>query len=235
MADAGTSELAYDKAEHYAAEERAPEAVIDYISFHLHFCCFAVSSPICPVDAAPLMCAGLIGDRILHMGATRGASGSTDSAPPRTSQPRWCAVKAAGSSLHPPRRRRGTGFCALAGCGVGARLDGAVARATRCGADLRAGRLAHAGALAATKKGGTVVCCGIHMSDIPSFPYRISWEEWVLRSVANLTRRHAAEFLELAPEAGVRAETVTYPLDRATDALGDLRNGALQGAAVRVP
>ena len=90
-------------------------------------------------------------------------------------------------------------------------------------------------ALAATKKGGTVVCGGIHMSDIPSFPYRILWEERVLRSVANLTRRDAEEFLALAPEAGIRTETVTYPLARANDALADLRNGALQGAAVLIP
>ena len=90
-------------------------------------------------------------------------------------------------------------------------------------------------ALAATKKGGTVVSGGIHMSDIPSFPYRILWEERVLRSVANLTRRDAEEFLALAPEAGIRTETVTYPLARANDALADLRNGALQGAAVLIP
>ena len=90
-------------------------------------------------------------------------------------------------------------------------------------------------ALAATRKGGTVVCGGIHMSDIPSFPYRILWEERVLRSVANLTRRDAEEFLALAAEAGVRTETVTYALDRANDALADLRSGTLQGAAVLVP
>ena len=66
-------------------------------------------------------------------------------------------------------------------------------------------------ALAATKKGGTVVCGGIHMSDIPSFPYRLLWEERVLRSVANLTRRDAEEFLALAPQAGVRTETVDLP------------------------
>jgi alcohol dehydrogenase, propanol-preferring len=90
-------------------------------------------------------------------------------------------------------------------------------------------------ALAATKKGGTVVSGGIHMSDIPSFPYRILWEERAVRSVANLTRRDAEEFLALAPEAGIRTETVTYPLARANDALADLRNGALQGAAVLIP
>jgi len=90
-------------------------------------------------------------------------------------------------------------------------------------------------ALVATKKGGTVVSGGIHMSDIPSFPYRILWEERVLRSVANLTRRDAEEFLALAPEAGIRTETVTYPLAGANQALADLRNGALQGAAVLIP
>jgi alcohol dehydrogenase, propanol-preferring len=90
-------------------------------------------------------------------------------------------------------------------------------------------------ALAATKKGGTVVSGGIHMSDIPSFAYRLLWEERVVRSVANLTRRDAEEFLALAPQAGVRAETVAYPLERANDALEDLRHGRLQGAAVLVP
>jgi propanol-preferring alcohol dehydrogenase len=90
-------------------------------------------------------------------------------------------------------------------------------------------------ALAATRRGGTVVCGGIHMSDIPSFPYRIMWEERILRSVANLTRRDAEEFLALAPDAGVRTQTVTYPLAEANRALADLRRGALQGAAVLVP
>src|SRR5919202_1212236 len=90
-------------------------------------------------------------------------------------------------------------------------------------------------ALAATRKGGTVVCGGIHMSDIPSFPYRLQWEERIVRSVANLTRRDAEEFLALAPRVPVRTETVTYPLERADEALADLRAGRLQGAAVLVP
>ena len=90
-------------------------------------------------------------------------------------------------------------------------------------------------ALAATAKGGTVVCGGIHMSDIPRFPYRLLWEERVVRSVANLTRRDAEEFLALAPTAGITTTTQTYPLAEANHALADLRNGALQGAAVLVP
>ena len=90
-------------------------------------------------------------------------------------------------------------------------------------------------ALAAVRKGGRVVCAGIHMSDIPSFPYRLLWEEWQLVSVANLTRRDAVEFLQVAPRAGVVTETVRYPLERANEALDDLRRGRLQGAAVLIP
>jgi propanol-preferring alcohol dehydrogenase len=90
-------------------------------------------------------------------------------------------------------------------------------------------------ALKAVKKGGRVVCGGIHMSDIPSFPYVLLWEEREVVSVANLTRADAREFLEIAPKAHVKCEVVRYPLERANDALSDLRNGHLQGAAVLVP
>jgi alcohol dehydrogenase, propanol-preferring len=89
-------------------------------------------------------------------------------------------------------------------------------------------------ALRAVRKGGRVVCGGIHMSDIPSFPYRMLWEERQVVSVANLTRQDAIDFLALAPKAGVRTETVSYPLQRANEALADLREGRLQGAAVLV-
>jgi propanol-preferring alcohol dehydrogenase len=87
-------------------------------------------------------------------------------------------------------------------------------------------------ALKAVRKGGTVVCAGIHMSDIPSFPYSVLWGERVLRSVANLTRKDGEEFLNMARAISIRAETTTYPLERANQALQDLRTGALQGAAV---
>jgi alcohol dehydrogenase, propanol-preferring len=90
-------------------------------------------------------------------------------------------------------------------------------------------------ALRAVRKGGRVVCGGIHMSDIPSFPYRMLWEERQVVSVANLTRQDAIDFLALAPKAGVRTETVSYPLQRANEALADLREGRLQGAAVLLP
>lgn len=90
-------------------------------------------------------------------------------------------------------------------------------------------------ALAAVRPGGTVVCGGIHMSDIPAFPYQLLWGERVLCSVANLTRADAIEFLALADTVPIRTEVVPYPLARANEALDDLRAGRLQGAAVLVP
>jgi propanol-preferring alcohol dehydrogenase len=90
-------------------------------------------------------------------------------------------------------------------------------------------------ALRAVRKGGRVVCGGIHMSDIPAFPYSILWEERQVMSVANLTRQDAREFLAIAPQAGVRCEVTRYPLAQANKALADLRDGHLQGAAVLVP
>lgn len=90
-------------------------------------------------------------------------------------------------------------------------------------------------ALKAIRKGGRVVCGGIHMSDIPAFPYADLWEERSILSVANLTREDGDEFLSLAVEAGVTTETVPYPLEQANAALDDLRSGRLKGAAVLVP
>jgi alcohol dehydrogenase, propanol-preferring len=90
-------------------------------------------------------------------------------------------------------------------------------------------------ALKAVKKGGRVVCGGIHMSDIPSFPYRDLWEERQIVSVANLTREDAREFLAIAPRAGVKTTVTRYPLAEANAALADLRQGRIQGAAVLIP
>ncbi|HJT23744.1 MAG TPA: zinc-dependent alcohol dehydrogenase family protein [bacterium] len=87
-------------------------------------------------------------------------------------------------------------------------------------------------ALRAVAKGGTVVCAGIHMSDIPSFPYEILWGERTVRSVANLTRKDGEEFLKLAPKIPIHSEVTVYPLEKANEALSDLREGKLQGAAV---
>ncbi len=90
-------------------------------------------------------------------------------------------------------------------------------------------------ALKAVRKGGTVVAGGIHMSDIPSFPYDILWGERTLRSVANLTRHDAEAFLDLAPHVPVKTEVVTFPLREANEALARLREGRLRGAAVLLP
>jgi propanol-preferring alcohol dehydrogenase len=90
-------------------------------------------------------------------------------------------------------------------------------------------------ALRAVGRGGVVVCAGIHMSDIPSFPYRILWEERIVRSVANLTRRDAEEFLALAPQVPVRTRVTEYSLSEANRALDDLREGRFDGAAVLLP
>ena len=90
-------------------------------------------------------------------------------------------------------------------------------------------------ALRAVRKGGRVVCGGIHMSDIPAFPYRLIWGERVLRSVANLTREDAIQFLALAPRVPVRTAVIQFPLRRANEALSALRHGKLSGAAVLIP
>ena len=90
-------------------------------------------------------------------------------------------------------------------------------------------------ALKAVRKGGRVVCAGIHLSDIPSFPYRLLWEERQLVSVANLTRQDGIDFLRLAPKMGIVTKTTTYPLNQANQALSDLRAGRFEGAAVLVP
>jgi len=89
-------------------------------------------------------------------------------------------------------------------------------------------------ALGCTAKGGTVVCAGIHMSNIPEFPYSILWGERSLRSIANLTRSDGEAFLEIAPKAGIRPEVEIFPLSEANEALQQLRRGRVRGAAVLV-
>jgi propanol-preferring alcohol dehydrogenase len=90
-------------------------------------------------------------------------------------------------------------------------------------------------ALRHVRKGGSVICAGIHMSDIPSFPYERLWGERTIRSVTNLTRADGEEFLEIAPSVPVRTEVETFPLEEANEALDRIRRGALRGAAVLVP
>ena len=198
--------------------------------------CFAVDPHYSDVEAAPLMCAGLIGYRTLRMaGDARligiygfGAAAHIIAQVIRHQGRRLFAFTRPGDQKAQDfARQLGAEWAGDSTMTPPEPLDAALIFAP-------VGALVPA-ALAATKKGGTVVSGGIHMSDIPSFPYRILWEERVLHSVANLTRRDAEEFLALAPQAGVQAETVTYPLKQANDALADLRHGRLHGAAVLVP
>jgi propanol-preferring alcohol dehydrogenase len=198
--------------------------------------CFAIHPRYGDVEAAPLMCAGLIGYRTLRMAGDAqligiygfGAAAHIVAQVARHQGRRLFAFTRPGDlPAQDFARSLGAEWAGGSDEASPEPLDAALIFAP-------VGALVPA-ALAATKKGGTVVSGGIHMSDIPSFPYRILWEERVLRSVANLTRRDAEEFLALAPEAGIRTATVTYPLARANDALADLRHGKLQGAAVLVP
>ena len=198
--------------------------------------CFAIDPGYSDIEAAPLMCAGLIGYRSLRLaGDARtigiygfGAAAHIIAQIARHQGRRVLAFTRPGD-LAAQEFARGLG-AQWAGDSTAAPpepLDAALIFAP-------VGALVPA-ALSATKKGGTVVCGGIHMSDIPAFPYALLWEERRLRSVANLTRRDAEEFLALAPRAAVRVATTAYPLARANDALAALRSGALQGAAVLVP
>ena len=198
--------------------------------------CFAIDPRYGDVEAAPLMCAGLIGYRTLRMaGEARligiygfGAAAHIVAQVARYQGRRLFAFTRPGDrTAQEFARSLGAEWAGDSDKPPPEPLDAALIFAP-------VGALVPA-ALAATKKGGTVVSGGIHMSDIPSFPYRILWEERVLRSVANLTRRDAADFLALAPVAGIRTETVTYPLAAANQALSDLRSGALQGVAVVIP
>ncbi len=198
--------------------------------------CFAIDPVYGDAEAAPLMCAGLIGYRTLRMaGDARligiygfGAAAHIIAQVIRHQGRRFFAFTREGDlEAQDFARQLGAEWAGDSTMTPPEPLDAALIFAP-------VGALVPT-ALAATKKGGTVVSGGIHMSDIPPFPYHLLWEERVLRSVANLTRRDAEEFLRLAPQAGVRAETTIYPLERANDALADLRQGRLHGAAVVVP
>ena len=189
-----------------------------------------------PVAAAPLMCAGLIGWRSLKragQGRRIGLYGFGAAAHILAQVCRWQGREVYAFT------RPGDGAAQAHARSLGARwaggsdspppepLDAAILFAP-------VGALVPA-ALRAVRKGGVVVCGGIYMSDIPQFPYGLLWEEREIRSVANLTRQDAFEFLELAPRAGVHTTTTVYPLEQANEALADLRAGRFQGAAVLVP
>ena len=197
---------------------------------------FALPEGYSDSEAAPLLCAGLIGYRAYRMageGRRLGVYGFGAAAHIMIQVALW-----EGREVY-AFTREGDDAAQSFARGLGAVWAGASGEAPPHPLDA-AILFAPVGALVPealrrTARGGTVVCAGIHMSDIPSFPYRILWEERTLRSVANLTRRDAEEFLTLAPKVPVKTHTRDYPLAEANLALDDLRRGRLQGAAVLRP
>ena len=195
--------------------------------------CFPLPPGYPDLQAAPLLCAGLIGYRSLRMAGDAerlglygfGAAAHIVIQVARFEGKRVFAFTRPGDEgAQSFARELGAEWAGDTSGPVPEELDGAIIFAP-------AGELVPA-ALAAVARGGVVVCAGIHMSDIPSFPYELLWGERVVRSVANLTRRDGEEFLALAPRVPVQTEIESYPLEQAGDALARLRRGEVRGAAV---
>ena len=198
--------------------------------------CFSIPEGYPDLQAAPLLCAGLIGYRALGLagdGERLGLYGFGASAhiicQVAVSQGRrvFAFTRGDDTDTQAFARELGAEWAGDSLRPAPEPLDAALIFAP-------VGPLVPA-ALRATDRAGVVVCAGIHMSDIPSFPYEVLWEERVLRSVANLTRADGKEFLAVAPRVPVRTEVTEYPLERVNDALEDLRAGRFRGSAVVVP
>jgi propanol-preferring alcohol dehydrogenase len=188
------------------------------------------------VSIAPLLCAGLIGWRSLVMAGSAerlaiygfGAAGHIVAQVARWEGRSVYAFTRSGDiAAQDFARQLGAVWAGASGELPDTPLDAAIIYAP-------AGELVPA-ALRAVRKGGRVVCAGIHMSDIPSFPYDILWQERQLVSVANLTRRDGLDFLKIAPQAGIRTQTTAFPLAEANEVLTKLRIGQVLGAAVLKP
>jgi len=198
--------------------------------------CMPLPDALDPLQAAPLLCAGLIGYRSLRLagdGRRLGLYGFGAAAHLVAQVARWqgrdvyAFTRTGDVAAQAFARSFGVTWAGGSDDVPPEPLDAAIIFAP-------VGALVPA-ALAAVRPGGTVVCGGIHMSDISSFPYALLWGERVLRSVANLTRRDAHEFLALAPQVPVRSTVEPFPLAEADAALAALRQGKLSGAAVLVP
>jgi propanol-preferring alcohol dehydrogenase len=198
--------------------------------------CFPVPDGYPDLQAAPLLCAGLIGYRSLCMAgdaARLGLYGFGAAAhivcqvASHRGQETYALTRPGDEAAQAFARSLGVTWAGDTEAGPPEALDAAIIFAP-------AGELVPT-ALRHVRRGGTVVCAGIHMSDIPSFPYELLWGERTVRSVANLTRRDGEEFLALAPAVPVRTEVEALPLERANEALVRLRSGAVRGALVLVP
>jgi propanol-preferring alcohol dehydrogenase len=197
--------------------------------------CFAIPEAYTDDHAAPLLCAGLIGYRSLRLAGDAeriGLYGFGASAHLICQVAVWqgrrvfAGTRAGDDDTQAFALSLGAAWAGDASEGPPEALDAVIVFAP-------VGALVPA-ALRHVRKGGSVVCAGIHMSEIPSFPYELLWGERVVRSVANLTRADGDEFLELAPSVPVRTEVETFALEEANEALGRLRRGELRGAAVLV-
>jgi propanol-preferring alcohol dehydrogenase len=198
--------------------------------------CFRLPEPYSDAEAAPLLCAGLIGYRALKMAGDARRIGiyGFGAAAHIIAQ----VARFQGREIY-AFTRSGDGEAQAFALELGALWAGSSDERPPVALDAAilfapVGSLVPT-ALRAVDKGGRVVCAGIHMSDIPSFPYEILWSERSVRSVANLTRRDGEEFLALAPKVPVRTAVEVLPLVQANDALARLREGKLRGAAVLVP
>lgn len=198
--------------------------------------CFEIPEAYPDTQAAPLLCAGLIGYRALRMcGPARrlglygfGAAAHIVAQVARSQDREVYAFTREGDiAAQGFARELGAVWAGHSGQAPPRALEAAIVFAPDGSLVVRA--------LQALAPGGTVVCGGIHMSDIPSFPYDSLWQERTVRSVANLTRRDAEEFLKLAPRVPVRTRVSSYPLEEAGRALEDLRGGRFTGAAVLLP
>ncbi|HEY2572074.1 MAG TPA: zinc-dependent alcohol dehydrogenase family protein, partial [Solirubrobacteraceae bacterium] len=198
--------------------------------------CFPIPEGYPDEQAAPLMCAGLIGYRALRMcgeahriGLYGFGASAHILAQVCSSQGRevYAFTRAGDAKTQAFARELGAVWAGASEDAPPEPLDAAIVFAP-------VGSLVPL-ALAAVAPGGTVVCGGIYMSEIPSFPYSALWQERSVRSVANLTRADAREFLPLAPRVPVRTHVTTYPLEQANEALADLRAGRFTGAAVLLP
>jgi propanol-preferring alcohol dehydrogenase len=198
--------------------------------------CFPLGEDGDDVALAPLLCAGLIGWRSLVMagdGKRLGIYGFGAAGHIIAQVARWqgreiyAFTRDGDTEAQQLARSLGADWAGASGDKPPAELDAAIIYAP-------AGVLVPQ-ALRALRKGGRVVCAGIHMSDIPSFPYDILWGERQIVSVANLTRQDGRDFLKVAREAGIETTTTAFPLDQANEALARLRSGNLVGAAVLLP
>ena len=198
--------------------------------------CFPIPAGYPDDQAAPLLCAGLIGYRAYTMtGDARrlGLYGFGNAAHLLAQVARhqgrevYAVTRPGDGKGQQSARDLGAVWAGGSDSAPPEKLDAAILFAA-------AGQLVPA-ALRAVDKGGVVICAEIHMSDIPSFPYDILWEERVVRSVANLTRRDGEEFLALAPTIPIHTEVHTFPLAQANEAIAAIRSGALRGTAVLVP